>query len=641
VRQRLLDLTENSAWGGLPGPSEPGDGLARPAHRGTRYGTLAAAVLLGGLCQFYIVSSSPIIAKDGIGFIRIAKSLAIDPLTTLRVEDQHPGYPAMLLGCERAYRWLTGRDEFDSFLAATRLASGGCGLLSIVFLWLFARRLYDERIANVSVLLAAVWPLLRLNASDSLSDTPHLMFYLAGAWLAMEGLRSRRMGWFAGAGLASSLAFAVRPEGLLVGVAAGLAVAWEFCRARYASQRILQTGSSETSSVAGAEAGRARPGIHKNARAASDAQVVALPGHRRGGAWGEELAHRAALPQPPLTGLNDRRTQYKAALTIAGVLAAASLVVVPYALLAGKITSKKLPFHRAVSEHERAMASVEPTTGLLAEPAPGSTLPDEFRRPSAFAGVVGLAIFELARELAQGFYYLALIPLAVGTFAPRRPKPNRRAAVMHVLLMNGHAALLLLLYLTAGYISHRHILPLVALMLPTAAAGAVCLAEAASQRLSFVGSPRRALAVVVFLFYVGLVPKCLKPLHTVYAPIYEAAECVKREARPGDSVLASSSYVRFYAGLPGIVVGSEAPNLPIGMYFAPGKKQWPFLVLEVDDRTFDRDALCGPSGQYDQILELPAHPRRPWAKVVVLHARQQRLGRRVGPASLRAPAHRR
>ncbi|HVA45758.1 MAG TPA: glycosyltransferase family 39 protein [Pirellulales bacterium] len=561
-------MSENSPWGGLPRPSEPSDGLGRPPHERTRYGTLAAAVLLGGLCQLYIVSSSPIIAKDGIGFIRIAKSLAIDPVTTLRVEDQHPGYPAMLLGCERVYRWLTGRDEFDSFLAATRLASGTCGLLSIVFLWLFARRLYNERIANVTVLLAAVWPLLRLNASDSLSDTPHLMFYLAGAWLAIEGLRSRRIGWFAAAGLASSLAFAVRPEGLLVGVATGLAVAWEFCRERCASR-------------------------------------------------------------------------LKAALTIAGVLAAASLVVVPYALLAGKITSKKLPFRHTVSEHERAMASVEPTTGLLAEPAPGSTLPDEFRRPSAFAGVMGLAIFELARELAQGFYYLAMVPLAVGTFGPRRPKPNRPASVMHVLLMNGHAALLLLLYLTAGYISHRHILPLVALMLPTAAAGAVCLAEEASQRLSFMRSPRGALAVVVFLFYVGLVPKCLKPLHTVYAPIYEAAECVKREAKPGDSVLASSSYVRFYAGLPGIVVGSEAPNLPLGLYFAPDKKQWPFLVLEVDDRSFDRDALCGPGGRYDQILELPAHPRRPWAKVVVLHARQQRLGRRVGPASLRAPAHRR
>lgn len=515
----------------------------------SRYAVLAAAVVLSGLCQLYIVSRSPIIAKDGIAFIRIAKSLAVDPVAAIRAEDQHPGYPAMLLAFERVYNGLTGRGEFDSFIAATHLASGTCGLLAVVFLWLFARGLYNDRIANVTVLLAAVWPLFRLNASDSLSDTPHLMFYLAGAWMAIEGLRSRRLGWLLGAGLASSLAFAVRPEGLLIGVATGTAIAWDFCRSRAVSTR-------------------------------------------------------------------------KVMLAIAGVLAAGSLVVVPYAICAGKLTSKKLPFHRSASEHERAMAATERTTGLLAEPAPGGTLPDEFSRPTAILGVIGLAVVELGRELAQGLYYLALIPLAVGAFAARRPRPNYPASAIHVLLMNGHAALLLLLYLTAGYISHRHVLPLVALMLPTAAAGTVWLSDAASRRLAFVGSPRRALAVAVAVFYVGLVPKCLVPLHAVYAPLYEAAECVKRQATLGDSVLASSSYVRFYAGLPGIVVGSEAPNLPIGLHFAPNKV-WPFLVLEVDERSFDRQSLCGAAGSYDQILELPAHPRKPWAKVLVFRARSR------------------
>ena len=511
-----------------------------------RYAPLVAAIVLAALCQFYIVSRSPIIAKDGMAFIRIAKSLAVDPVATLRAEDQHPGYPAMLLAFERGYRLLTGREEFDSFIAATHLASGTCGLLVIVFLWLFARGLYNDRVANVTVLLAAVWPLFRLNASDSLSDTPHLMFYLAGAWMAVEGLRTRHFRWLAGAGLASSLAFAVRPEGLLVGLAAGLAVAWEFCRVRFSPRKVL--------------------------------------------------------------------------LAIAGVAAAGSLLVVPYAIVAGKITTKKLPFHRTITEHERAMAAADRTTGLLAEPAPGGTLPDEFSRPSAILGVVALAVVELGRELAQGFYYLALIPLTAGTFARSRQRPNYPASLMHVVLMNSHAALLLLLYLTAGYISHRHVMPLVALMLPTAAAGTIWLADEASRRLAFVGSPRRSLAVAVALFYVGLVPKCLVPLHAVYAPLYQAAELVKREARPGDSVLASSSYVRFYAGLPGIVLGSEAPNLPIGLHFAPDKV-WPFIVLEVDERSFDRELLCGSTGPYDQILELPAHPRKPWSKVLVFRAR--------------------
>ncbi|MGH7137285.1 MAG: hypothetical protein ACREHD_16200, partial [Pirellulales bacterium] len=265
-------------------------------------------------------------------------------------------------------------------------------------------------------------------------------------------------------------------------------------------------------------------------------------------------------------------------------------------------------------------ASTEPTPGLLSEPGPGATLPDEFSRPSKLIGVVALGLVELGRELAQGFYYLALIPLAAGTFLPGRPKPARPLVLLHVLLMNGHGALLMLLYLTAGYISHRHVIPLVALMLPTAAAGAVTLADAASRHLAIAGSPRRALAIAVGIFYLGLVPKCLTPLQAVYLPVYQAAKWVKSQSQPGDSVLSTSGYVRFYTNLPGILVGSEAPNLPIAFHFAPNK-EWTFLVLEIDGRTFDRQALCGSAGGYDEVFEVAAHPRKPWAKVAVFRRR--------------------
>jgi hypothetical protein len=191
---------------------------------------------------------------------------------------------------------------------------------------------------------------------------------------------------------------------------------------------------------------------------------------------------------------------------------------------------------------------------------------------------------------------------------------------LHILLMNGQGALLLLLYLTAGYISHRHVIPIVALMLPTAAAGTIWLADLASRRIRFAGSSRRAVAIAVCIFYVGLVPKCLKPLHDVYLPLLQAAQWVKVHAHAGDTVLATSGYIRFYCDLPGILVGCEAPNLPSGLAFASGHP-WSFIVLEVDDRSFDRQALCGSAGGYDQVFELPAHPRKPWAKVVVFRAR--------------------
>lgn len=533
--------------------------VGRDGSRGwrQRYGVLAAALALTALCQAYIIARSPMIAKDGIGFIRIARSLASDPVATLRTEDQHPGYPAMVLAVERLYHWFIGRPEFDCYLGATRLASATCGLLSTLFLWLFARRLYDQRIANVTVLLAAVWPLFRLNACDSLSDTPHLMFYLAGAWLAAEGLTRGRIAWIAAACIASGLAFWVRPEGLVVGAATIVAFGVRFIQLRSLSRvQILWAGS----------------------------------------------------------------------LTLAALFAAV-LVIGPYVFMAGKITSKKLPFHRPVSAHAAAIAAAEPTAGLMAEPPPGATLPDEFHRPDNFAGVLALGFVELGRELAQGFYYLALIPLAVGTFARSRRRPTRPVVLLHILLMNGQGILLLLLYLTAGYVSHRHIIPLVAMMLPTAATGTIWLAEEASRRFRFAGSPQRALAVAVCIFYIGLVPKCMRPLHGVYVPVLEAAKWVKAHATAGDTVLATSGYIRFYTELPGILVGPEAPNLPMALTFLPNQN-WSFIVLEIDDRSFDRQALGGSVAQYEPVFELAAHPRKPWAKIVVFQARE-----RVSPSA--------
>lgn len=510
----------------------------------TRYSALAAAVVIGAALQAVCVARSPIVAKDTTGFIRIAQELAVDPVNTFRVEDQHPGYPTMILAVFQMVEAGGGERPFDAWILASRLASNACGLLSIVFLWLFARRLYDERVANITALLSAAWPLLRTNAADGLSDTPHLMLCLAAAWLAAEGLSRGRLSVLAMAAAVSGLAYWTRPEGLLVGlaIAAALAVSLIF------RQRVM----SRTRTVAG----------------------LAL-----------------------------------VCLTLA-------LVAGPYVFLAGKITSKKTPLSAPPTAHAVAMATTEPTAGILAEPGPHAARPD-LSRPLMVALAAASGTLELGRELAHGLCYIGLLPLALGTFAASRPRPTRGTAAWHLLLLAGQAGLLVLLFCLAGYISHRHLLPLVTLMLPTTAAGVGMLAEGLGSRLPALAGPSRARPVVIGLLVIAMSPKCIRPLHQIYAPIVEAADWVREHAQPGDGVLATSGYVRFYTQLPGILLGCETPNLSIAQHFAPDGVAWPYMVLEVDERTFDRRQLTASPARYRQVLELAAHPRKPWAKVAV------------------------
>lgn len=513
-----------------------------------RRAPLAAAVLLALSLQAILAARSSIIAKDGIGFILIAQQLAADPRGEFQRQDQHPGYPAMILAGARIARYLPAETPDHVWVAGARLAGALAGTSSIIFLWLFARRLYDERIADLAALLAAVWPLLRWNASDVLSDTPQLACYLAAAWLACEGLVRRRSAWFAAAGAASGLAYWIRPEGLLVSLVTAAVILTELLRRE----------------------------------------------------------------RPPAT---------KSFSSLAALAAATLLIVAPYAVLSGKLTSKKNPFAKPNAQQVAVMQAPEPESGLLAEPRPGARLPDELPRLSSSIGRLVAALYEFGKELAQGMYYLCLIPLLAGTFArgrlPRQPLTER----LVIALWSAHALLLVALHCLAGYISHRHMIPLIAMSLPATAAGVVYLANQAAARAPAWAPKRWATAALTAAMVLGFLPKAVQPLHEVYRPLIEASKWVKAHCGPDDSVLATSRYVRYYSGLSCLLLGPEAPNLGMGLEMAPHARSWPFLVLEVDERTFDRRSLCGPGGDYDQVLELTAHPRKTWCKVLVFRAK--------------------
>jgi len=550
------------------------------------YTILAVAMLIALALQALIALRSPIIAKDGIAFIGIAKRLQTDVGGICQSEDQHPGYPALLLIGSHLARLWPNLDEFDVWIVGGRLATGMCGLLAIVFLWLFGRRLYDRQIADIAALLASIWPLLRQNASDVLSDTPHLMCYMAALWLSCEGLVRGRARWFAAAGVAGGLAFWVRPEGLLVPLAA--------------------------------------------------IPVIALAQWRR-------------QPRAMLAG-------------VMALALASFLVVVPYVVSAGKLTSKKSFFSRppvtvpvppatpsAMPLPAPAMplwAWELPETGVLAEPIIGPALPDERARPHSMLGVLKNAIVELAQELGQGFYYLLLIPLAVGRFAPGRRSWNLVCGRLATVVLCAHIVLLLLLYHVAGYISHRHVIPLVALLLPLTGSGLLWIAERltavaaallslASPRsrwlriakrmaslVPWLARPRVAMGLVAVVVAAGLLPKTVNRRYHAYEPVVQAARWVRSHSQSGDSVLATSGYVRFYAERFGTVLGPDTPNLASGFAVAPNSVPWTFLVLEVNDRKLSRERLSLLDAAYEQVFDLAVHPRKTWLRVLVYRLKQ-------------------
>jgi 4-amino-4-deoxy-L-arabinose transferase-like glycosyltransferase len=259
---------------------------------------LAAILLFATALQAALLVRLPTVSADGIIFIGIARDLAEAPIETFRNQDQHPGYPAMVLACARAVQWLGYRGEPESWMAGGIVASFICGVLSVAVVWLFARDLFDAKVANVAAIVFAVLPVPRAGAVDAQSDTPHALFYLLAAWLAATGITGGNLWRLGTAGLACGVAYWIRPEGLEVVLVALPLLAWHAWRAHWPWRKAsLALGTLAAAALlvaapypilAGKLTSKQLPGAkHKIARAYQDLASSPVP------------APTAAAPSPP------------------------------------------------------------------------------------------------------------------------------------------------------------------------------------------------------------------------------------------------------------------------------------------------------------------------------------------------------
>jgi 4-amino-4-deoxy-L-arabinose transferase-like glycosyltransferase len=197
---------------------------------------IAVAILLAAAgWRAAIAGVMPVISRDGVTFCLYARGLEEHGLQYLRTPEaiQHPLYPAMLLGLERAARWVGAPAGPMTWQRCGQLLSLLAGLAVVALAGALtadvARRVRLHVRPDVAALLAmCLAAVLDLNvwlSADAMSDQLHLALYLAAVLLL-----TRLASWRAAAacGLLSGLAFLTRQEGLMPAVAGlvVLAVSW-------------------------------------------------------------------------------------------------------------------------------------------------------------------------------------------------------------------------------------------------------------------------------------------------------------------------------------------------------------------------------------------------------------------------------
>ncbi len=189
------------------GHESPSEGAAPAERAGAAPGEWPILLALGlvalGL-RALRWAQTPAMFNDGPVFIEISRAMRAGDWTTALGYDQHPLYSLLTL----LVQTLAG--DWETVGAAVSIAAG---VAAVLFLYAWLRDAFDRQVAWIGALLLAVHPYALTYSADVQSDGLYLAAFVGALALLWKALDRRSSALALAAGLASGLAYLVRPEG--------------------------------------------------------------------------------------------------------------------------------------------------------------------------------------------------------------------------------------------------------------------------------------------------------------------------------------------------------------------------------------------------------------------------------------------
>jgi 4-amino-4-deoxy-L-arabinose transferase-like glycosyltransferase len=456
---------------------------------------LLALVLLAAALHAIGIARTILPAQDGLKFIRIARQFQTEPaFEVIRSSDQHPLYPGLIALAQPLVAAVAG-DGPEAWRIAAQLVAAIAAVGALVPLYGLARGLFGDRIAALSMFLFVVFPLPMEIGHDTLSDSLALLATLAALRLGARGLERVGSGPGAatfdlvGCGLCAGLGYLARPEVTLVPLAVGLAL-----MARSWPPERLQRAAVELSTLG--VVFLALVGLHALVKGEVSGKLALRYGTGLGTAAQRQRpqVRRVAQWLPP--GLDDPRWDF---------------------------SPKEEP-----PPAERGRSARGALMGLIA------------RWSEGLGGIFGLFAIGgalRARALRE-------------RSGQEEPTPRLRLLLTIYLLLDCLALVRHVVLL--GYLSDRHVLPLVAVALPWAAAGTDLCARWIAGALGWtpVRARRWGTAVVALVLLAVLVVPQVKPGHRSRWGHWAAGRWLGEHAQASDAVLDTRGWAAFVSGRP-------------------------------------------------------------------------------------------
>jgi hypothetical protein len=185
--------------------------------------SLFAVALVATILHIASIVQTVLPAQDGLKFIRIAKRFQVDPWAdVVRDSDVHPLYPALIAVAEPVVGWFTGHGAHSWRIAAQAVAVLASVGL-VVPIYGLTRELFDRRIAVIAASLGVLFPRAAALGHDTLSDSLGLLGTFLALWLGLLAFKHNNWRLALAAGVAAGCGYLARPEVILAPLAIGAA----------------------------------------------------------------------------------------------------------------------------------------------------------------------------------------------------------------------------------------------------------------------------------------------------------------------------------------------------------------------------------------------------------------------------------
>lgn len=176
-------------------------------------------LLLAALLHGLGIARTPLPAQDGLKYIRVARAFQSQPWTdVIRSSDQHPLYPWLVSRVQPILAPLTSTDA-DSWRFACQVVSLLATLALLTALYDWTKHFTSRRTAVWACLLLLMLPVPARLGHDTLSDPLAWAATLGSLTLGLRWLQSGRRSQAIATGLLAGLGYLTRPEVALVPVA--------------------------------------------------------------------------------------------------------------------------------------------------------------------------------------------------------------------------------------------------------------------------------------------------------------------------------------------------------------------------------------------------------------------------------------